>query len=127
MSLVRLVASSLTLSAFLGLSVGPSSAQDVQWELVASGVIETAEQGTGIEMRVRATPVPEELLAGPDMPLLLAAICDHYGPDVLRFVRDQSGLETPTFIAVRVLTGDRLDASVFQAFEVDGSGCGEPL
>jgi hypothetical protein len=121
MKLVKILASIL---ALLGL---PALAQDFQWKLVDSGVLNHSSHGKGIEMRIQPNPVPEGLFGDANLDDLLLALCNHYAPSVIPFVQQQTDIEAPDFIAVRIVSGGALGRYVLETYTVSDGRCGRPL
>ncbi len=113
--------------AFVFLTSQPILAQDVQWKLVDSGVLRHSTLGKGIEMRIEPWPVAHGLPSAEEVEPLTLAICNHYAPSVVPFVKDKSRLKEPQFIAVRIVTGGSFGRYVLQVFALDEETCGEPL
>lgn len=104
-----------------------ASAQDVQWELVDTGVLNHASHGKGIEMRIQPNPVPEGLFGDGSLDDLLLALCNHYAPSVIPFVQQQTDIEEPDFIAVRVVSGGAVGRYVLEAYAISDGRCGGVL
>ncbi len=121
MKIVRAYASILVLAA------SDASAQDVQWNLVDTGVLNHSSHGKGIEMRIQPDPVPEGLFGGDDLDDLLLALCNHYAPSVIPFVQQQTDIEQPEFIAVRIVSGGAVGRYVLEAYAIEDGLCGAAL
>lgn len=102
-------------------------AQEVRWDLVDTGVLNHSLHGKGIEMRIKPDPVPDGLFSGENLTEVMSALCNHFAPSVIPFVKEKAGLTTPNFIAVRVISGGFFGKYVSQAFEVSNDGCGAEL
>lgn len=121
MKIVRVLASILVLAA------SNASAQDVQWKLVDTGVLNHSSHGKGIEMRIQPDPVPEGLFGGDNLDDLLLALCNHYAPSVIPFVLQQTDIEQPDFIAVRIVSGGAVGRYVLEAYAIADVRCGAAL
>lgn len=121
MKVVRILASALALAA------SDVSAQDVQWNLVDSGVLNHSSHGKGIEMRIQPDPLPEDLFSGDNLDGLLLALCNHYAPSVIPFVQQQTDIEQPEFIAVRIVSGGAAGRFVLEAYAIADGRCGAAL
>ncbi len=105
----------------------PASAQDARWELVDTGVLDHSSHGEGIEMRIRPDPVPDGLFGDNDLDDLMLALCNHYAPSVIPYVIQQTDIEAPEFIAVRIVSGGFTGRYVLQAFTISDGMCGTKL
>lgn len=121
MKIVRALASILVLAA------PDASAQDVQWKLVDTGVLNHSSHGKGIEMRIQPDPVPEGIFSGDNLDDLLLALCNHYAPSVIPFVQQQTDIEHPDFIAVRIVSGGAVGRYVLKAYAIADGRCGPAL
>jgi hypothetical protein len=118
----RTILASFFLSAAL-----PVSAQDVQWQLVDTGVSSHSSHGEGIEMRIQPDPIPNGLFGNENLDDLLMALCNHYAPSVIPFVQQQTGIEEPNFIAVRIVSGGGVGRDVLETFAISDGQCGGTL
>lgn len=121
MKIVRALASVLVLGA------SDASAQDVQWKLVNTGVLNHSSHGKGIEMRIQPDPVPKDLFGGDSLDDLLLALCNHYAPSVIPFVQQQTDIEQPEFVAVRIVSGGAAGRYVLEAYAIADGRCGAAL
>lgn len=121
MNIVRAFASILVLTA------SAASAQDVQWNLVDTGVLNDSSRGKGIEMRIQPVPVPEGLFGSDNLDDLMLALCNHYAPSVIPFVQQKTGIEQPDFIAVRIVSGGAVGRYVLEAYAIADGRCGDAL
>ena len=101
----------------------PVSAQDVQWQLVDTGVLNHSSHGKGIEMRIQPDPVPNGLFGNENLDDLLLALCNHYAPSVIPFVQQKTDIEEPNFIAVRLVSGGALGRYVLETFAISDGRC----
>ncbi len=102
-------------------------AQDTRWELVDTGVLNHSVHGSGIEMRISPDTWPRGLLEAPDLPELMASLCNHYAPSVIPWVMEHADIRDPQFIAVRLISGGSLGKYVLQAYTISQDGCGDAL
>ncbi|WP_299684990.1 hypothetical protein [uncultured Tateyamaria sp.] len=117
-----------TILASFILSVAlPVSAQDVQWQLVDTGVLSHSSHGKGIEMRIQPDPIPKGLFGNENLDDFLLALCNHYAPSVIPFVLQQTGIEDPNFIAVRIVSGGAVGRYVLETYAISDGQCGETL
>lgn len=121
MKIVRAFASILVLAA------SDASAQDVRWNLVDTGVLNHSSHGKGIEMRIQPDPIPEGLFGGNDLDDLLLALCNHYAPSIIPFVQQQTDIEEPNFIAVRIVSGGAFGRYVLETYAISDGQCGGAL
>ena len=122
---LRLLSAALAVLVFGAVAV---SAESIRWELVDSGVLRHSTHGEGIEMRITPNPVPEGLFGGSvDLANLLAALCGHYAPSVIPFVRERAEIADPRFVAVRITTGGTFGRFALQAFKIKDGTCGEEI
>jgi len=105
----------------------PVSAQDVQWKLVDTGVLSHSSHGKGIEMRIQPDPIPSGLFGNENLDDLLLALCKHYAPSVIPFVQQQTDMEEPDFIAVRIVSGSAIGRYVLETFAISNGQCGGAL
>lgn len=117
-----IVLASLILSVAL-----PVFAQDVQWKLVDTGVLSHSSRGKGIEMRIQPEPVPNGLFSNEKLDGLLLALCNHYAPSVIPFVQQQTDIDDPKFIAVRIVSGGTLGRYVLETYAIVDGQCGDEL
>ena len=103
------------------------SAQEVQWQLVDTGVLSHSLHGKGVEMRIQADPVPNDFFDKEDIGDILLDLCNYYAPTVLPFVRNKMQIEDPDFIAVRVISGGFLGRYVLERYAIADGQCGEVL
>ena len=115
------------LACILVLAASNASAQDVQWKLVDTGVLNHSAHGKGIEMRIQPDPVPEGLFGDDDLDDLLLALCNHFAPSVIPFVQQQTDIAQPDFIAVRVVSGGVVGRYVLEAYAISDGRCGAAL
>ncbi|PJI86280.1 hypothetical protein BC777_2648 [Yoonia maricola] len=115
------------LASILVLAASDASAQDVRWQLVDAGVLNHSSYGTGIEMRIQPDPVPEGLFGDDNVDELLLALCNHYAPSVIPFVRQQTDIEQPNFIAVRVVSGGAFGRYILEAYTIADGRCGAAI
>lgn len=115
------------LAAILVSVASSSSAQNIQWELVDSGVLNHSHHGKGIEMRIQPNPVPEGLFGDGNLDDLLLALCNKYAPSVIPFVQQQTDIEDPDFIAVRIISGGAFGRYVLEAYAISDGRCGSAL
>lgn len=113
-------------TAFLPYAL-PVSAQDVQWQLVDVGVSSHSSHGKGIEIRIQPDPVPDGLFGNERIDELLLAICNHYAPSVIPFMKQKTDIENPDFIALRVVSGGAVGRYVLEAFAISDGQCGGVL
>jgi hypothetical protein len=111
---------------FLAMAL-PLHAQDVRWELVDTGILNHSSHGQGIEMRIKPDPSPEGLFDSDNLGDIMSRLCRHYAPSVIPYVQEQTGLETPDFIAVRLISGGGFGRYVLQAYVIADGGCGDEL
>jgi|GEM_PF-2575997 len=102
-------------------------AQEARWELMDTGVLDHSTHGSGIEMRIKPVPWPKNLFDDPELPNLMAALCNHYAPSVIPWVKEQAGISDPEFIAVRLISGGSVGRYVLQAFAISEGSCGDEL
>lgn len=121
MKLAKIIASILVAVA------STASAQDVQWELVDTGVLNHSSHGKGIEMRIQPNPVPDGLFGDDNLDGILLALCNHYAPYVIPFVQQQTDIEKPDFLAVRIVSGGAAGRYVLEAYAVSDGRCGGTL
>ncbi|TCS57595.1 hypothetical protein EDD52_1263 [Primorskyibacter sedentarius] len=114
----KTILTSVLLSAAL-----PVSAQDVQWQLVDTGVLSHSSHGEGIEMGIRPDPVPNGLFANDNLGHLLLALCNHYAP----YVKQQTGIDDPNFIAVRIVSRGAVGRYVLETYAISDGQCGGVL
>ncbi|AWI86738.1 hypothetical protein CEW88_23530 (plasmid) [Alloyangia pacifica] len=115
------------LASILVLAASNASAQDIEWKLVDTGVLDHASHGKGIEMRIQPDPVPEGLFGGGNLDDLLLGLCNHYAPFVIPFVQQQTDIEEPEFIAVRIVSGGVVGRYVLEAYAIEDGRCGAAL
>lgn len=115
------------LAIVLALAASDASAQDIQWKLVDAGILNHSSHGKGIEMRIQPDPVPEDLFGGDNLDDLLLALCNHYAPSVIPFVQQQTDIEQPEFIAVRIVSGGAVGRYVLEAYAIADGSCGAAL
>lgn len=102
--------------------------QEVEWDLVDAGILNHPIHGRGIEMQIKPDIMPEGLFEDEAVFGLMASLCDHYAPVVISFVRDQTGMTAPDFVAVRLLSGDgAISSYLLQAYTIVDLQCGEVL
>lgn len=58
---------------------------------------------------------------------LLLALCNHYAPSVIPFVQQQTDIEEPDFIAVRLVSGGAVSRYVLKAYAISDGRCGGAL
>ncbi|KUP93477.1 hypothetical protein TRIHO_16860 [Tritonibacter horizontis] len=78
-------------------------------------------------MRIQPDPVPNGLFGSENVDDLLLALCNYYAPSVIPFVQQQTGIEDPNFIAVRVVSGDVVGRYVLETYAISDGKCGEAL
>ena len=78
-------------------------------------------------MRTQPDPVPEGLFGGDNLDDLLLALCNHYAPSVIPFVLQQTDIEQPDFIAVRIVSGGAVGRYVLEAYAIADGRCGAAL
>ncbi|MDT0684169.1 hypothetical protein RM543_15900 [Roseicyclus sp. F158] len=105
----------------------PVSAQDIQWNLVDTGVLPHSSHGEGIEMRIQPDPVPNGLFGNENLDDLLLALCNHYAPSVIPFVQQQTDIEEPNLVAVRIVSGGEVGRYVLETFAISDGQCGGTL
>lgn len=105
----------------------PVSAQGVEWQLVDSGVLTHSSHGRGIEMRIQPDPIPNGLFGNKDLDDLLLALCNHYAPSVIPYVQQQTDIEEPNFIAVRIVSGGAVGRYVLETYAISDGQCGGVL
>ncbi len=116
-------------SAIIGFlaMMSPLHAQDVRWELVDTGILNHPSYGQGIEMRIKPEPFPEGLFDSDNLGDIMSSLCRYYAPSVIPYVQEQTAIETPDFIAVRLISGGGFGRYVLQAYEIADGGCGDEL
>lgn len=115
------------LTSILAFAASAASAQDVQWKLVDTGVLNHSSHGKGIEMRIQPEPVPAGLFSADNLDDLLRTLCNHYAPSVIPFVQQQTDIEKPDFVAVRIVSGGALGQYVLEIFVISDGRCGTAL
>lgn len=115
------------LASFFLSAALPVSAQDVQWQLVDTGVLSHSSRGEGIEMRIQPDPIPNGLFGSESFDDLLLALCNRYAPSVIPFVQKKMGIEDPNFIAVRIVSGAAVGRYVLETYAISDGECGEAL
>ncbi len=105
----------------------PTSAQDVRWELVDTGVLNHSSHGQGIEMRIKPVPFPDGLFDDNNLDDLMLGLCNHYAPYVIPYVLEQTEIEAPGFIAVRIVSGGSFGRYALQAYTISDGRCGSEL
>ena len=115
------------LASILALTASAALAQDVQWKLIDTGVLNHSSHGEGIEMRIQPDPVPEGLFGNENLDDLLLALCNHYAPSVIPFVQQQTDIEEPNFIAVRIVSGGAVGRYVLETYAISDRQCGGTL
>ncbi len=116
----------LTIFAFLA-NLLPSNAQDIRWELKDTGLLNHSSHGKGIEMRIKPEPFPDGLFGNENLGKLLLSLCNYYAPSVIPFVKQKTDIETPDFIAVRIVSGGVVGQYVLQAYTISDDKCGDEL
>lgn len=115
------------LTSILAFAASAASAQDVQWKLVDTGVLNHSSHGKGIEMRIQPEPVPAGLFSADNLDDLLRTLCNHYAPSVIPFVQQQTDIEKPDFVAVRIVSGGAVGQYVLKTFVISDGRCGTAL
>ncbi|WP_368186347.1 hypothetical protein [Aestuariibius sp. HNIBRBA575] len=105
----------------------PVAAQDVQWNLVDTGVAMHSVHGRGAEMRIQPIPVPEGLFQDERLDGLMHGLCNHFAPLVIPHLKKNMDIETFDFISVRIVSGGVFGRFVLTAYEITEDGCGDPL
>jgi len=108
-------------------SLLPAYAQDVRWEMIDSGVLNHSTHGRGIEIRIEPEPFPVGLFENEDLDKLLLSLCNYYAPHVVPFVMQKADIETPDFVAVRIVSGGMFGQFVLQAYAISVDKCGDEL
>ena len=116
----------LVVSVLLSVAL-PANAQDVQWQLIDTGVLSHSSHGQGIEMRIQPDPIPNELFNNDKLDDLLLVLCNHYAPSVIPFVQRQTGIENPDFIAVGIVSGGVVGRYVLETYALSDGQCGGTL
>ncbi|MEO0938115.1 MAG: hypothetical protein AAFY38_08170 [Pseudomonadota bacterium] len=118
--------STLTLCLSL-LAANAVTARDVHYKLVDTGVQTHSTHGTGIEMRVELTDAPPDFFTSDALEPAMQHMCAQFAPSVVPWVKQQTGLESADFIAVRVVTGGILGRYALERYALTANGCGSAL
>ena len=102
----------------------PVSAQDIQWQLVDTGVSTHSSHGKGIEMRNQPSPMPNGLFNNENLDDILLRLCNHYAPYVIPFVQQQRDFDNPDFISVRIVSGGAVGRHVLESYAISDGQCG---
>ncbi|XDA98735.1 hypothetical protein AB1M95_02175 [Sulfitobacter sp. LCG007] len=78
-------------------------------------------------MRIKPDPVPNGLFGSENLDDLLLALCNHYAPSVIPFVQQQTDIEEPNFVAVRIVSGGEVGRYVLETFAISDGRCGGAL
>lgn len=78
-------------------------------------------------MRIQPDPVPNGLFANENLGDLMLALCKHYAPSVIPFVLQQTDIEDPNFIAVRIVSGGAVGRYVLETYAISDGQCGGAL
>lgn len=106
----------------------PASGKEILYELVDTGVLNHSTHGQGIEMRIKPSSMPEGELDGEVIQAAMFRICQHYAPSVIPFVIEKAEIPEPSFIAVRIISGNSAFGQyVLQAYAIENDTCGDEL
>ena len=78
-------------------------------------------------MRIKPDPAPNGLFGSENLDDLLLALCNHYAPSVIPFVQQQTDIEEPNFVAVRIVSGGEVGRYVLETFAISDGQCGGAL
>ncbi len=78
-------------------------------------------------MRIQPDPMPDGLFGDKNLDDLLLALCNHYAPYVIPFVQQQTDIEEPEFIAVRIVSGGAVGRYVLGTYAISDGQCGGTL
>lgn len=113
-------------SSFLS-AAASVSAQDVNWQLVDTGILSHSSHGKGIEMRIKPNPMPNGLFNSENLDDLLLALCNHYAPSVIPFIQQQTEISNPDFISVRIVSGGVAGRYILETYTISDGQCGSVL
>lgn len=78
-------------------------------------------------MRIQPNPVPIGLFENDNLDDLLFALCNHYAPSVIPFLRQKTDIENPDFIAVRIVSRGAVGRYILEKYAISGGQCGGAL
>ena len=108
--------------------LGSALAQNVNFKLVDSGIFTSSSRGKGIEMRIVPEPMVDGLFDSPQIEKTMSAICQHYAPHVIPYIKSKFDIEQVEFLSVRIISGGKpLGQYIQEYYAVAGDGCGDPL